>query len=140
MWMTLLIACGAGATKPQLETLSLVVDGHGVRAELADEPSERSLGLMYRKALGTDAGMLFVYPESQERGFWMENTQIPLTIAYITEDGRIATVKDMTPFNRTSVSSDVPVLYALEMIQGWFVDHDVQVGDRVTGLPGASTK
>ena len=140
MWLLLSLACGPGAAKPQLDTLPLVVDGHRVTAELADEPAERSAGLMYRKALGTDAGMLFVYPSSKTRSFWMENTQIPLTIAYITGEGRIVALKDMTPFDRTSVSSDTPVLYALEMEKGWFEAHDVQVGDQVTGLPGASEK
>lgn len=135
-----LAACGLSDARPQLDTLDLVVGGHGVRAELADEPGERAKGLMYRKALGTDAGMLFVYPMTQERSFWMENTQIPLSIAYITEGGQVATLKDMTPFDRTSVPSDVPVLYALEMTQGWFQAHEVQVGATVTGLPGPSAR
>ncbi len=138
MWWVSLVACGAGAAKPQLDTIELVVDGHEVVAELADDPAERAKGLMYRKALGTDAGMLFAYPETAQRGFWMENTQVPLSIAYIRHDGTIATIKHMVPFDRTSVKSDVPVLYALEMTRGWFEDHEVQVGDRVTGLPGAS--
>ncbi len=140
MWLALALACGTGAAKPQLETIELHVDGHTVRAELADEPAERAQGLMYRKALGRDAGMLFAYPETAHRSFWMENTQIPLSIAYIRADGTIAAIKDMTPFDRTSVPSGAPVLYALEMTQGWFSEHDVQVGDRVGGLPGASKK
>jgi hypothetical protein len=141
MWLATVVgACTLGAARPQLDRLDLQVDGHSVRAELADEPGERSKGLMYRKALGKDAGMLFAYPETGHRSFWMENTQIPLSIAYITEAGSIATIKDMTPFDRTSVPSEAPVLYALEMEQGWFSAHEVRPGDQVVGLPGPSAK
>jgi uncharacterized membrane protein (UPF0127 family) len=134
------LACTSASMRPQLDVLDLVVGGHNVTAEIADEEHERQKGLMYRKGLGKDAGMLFVYPAVKQHSFWMENTQIPLSIAYIREDASIATIKDMTPFDKTSVPSEAVVLYALEMTQGWFAAHEVQPGDRVEGLPGPSAQ
>ncbi len=134
------LACSSGAARPQLETMSLDVDGHPVTAEVADDPGERHKGLMYRKALDEDSGMLFVYPGEAPRSFWMENTQIPLSIAYIRADGTIAAIKPLVPFDRTSVPSGAPVLYALEMTRGWFEAHQVQTGDPVKGLPPPSQK
>ncbi len=138
MWLTLVLVGCVNAHKPQLPTITLVVGGHEVVAEVADDPQERQQGLMYRKGLGEDAGMLFVYPRPSTRSFWMENTQIPLSIAFIREDGTVATIKDMVPFDRTSVPSEAVVLHALEMPQGWFAEHDVHPGTSVEGLPGPS--
>ncbi len=138
MFLVAWLACNPATHRHQLETLSLVVGEHEVTAEVADEPLERQQGLMYRKGLPRDGGMLFVYSTPAPRSFWMENTQIPLSIAYIRVDGTIATIKDMVPFDRTSVPSDAVVLYALEMTQGWFEEHEVGPGTKVQGLPGPS--
>lgn len=125
------LACAAG---PALD-----VGEHRVHVEIADEPAERSKGLMYRDTLGADDGMLFVYPDSQERSFWMHNTRIPLTIAYIDAEGRIVHLADMTPLSDASVPSNALAMYALEMNRGWFATHGVTVGTRVTGLPSPAT-
>jgi uncharacterized membrane protein (UPF0127 family) len=133
----------SGATAAGKETSSgqpglrtVVIDASGgkqveVRVEIADDPWERARGLMYRTALGKDRGMLFVYPEERELSFWMKNTYIPLSIAYIDSKGRIADILDMKPLDDRPpnyVSSE-PVQYALEVNQGFFEEQGVKVGD-----------
>jgi uncharacterized membrane protein (UPF0127 family) len=103
-----------------------------VRVEIADGPFEQQRGLMYRTSLGEDRGMLFVFRREQTLSFWMKNTTIPLSIAYIDAKGRITDLLDMKPLDDKLphyVSSE-PVLYALEVNQGFFDEHGVKVGDR----------
>jgi uncharacterized protein len=105
----------------------------GVRVEIADGPFEQQRGLMYRTSLGEDRGMLFVFQREQPLSFWMKNTRIPLSIAYIDSKGRITDILDMKPLDDKPphyVSSG-PVQYALEVNQGFFDEHGVKVGERV---------
>jgi uncharacterized membrane protein (UPF0127 family) len=118
--------------------LELEVGGKPVSAEVAACPQSRNHGLMYRMGLAPDCGMLFVYPDSALRSFWMENTYIPLSIAFIDEAGIILNVEDMAPFDRNNVGSEGSAVYALEMVQGWFDDNQVGPGRKVSGLPGYS--
>ena len=121
---------------------TLVIDASGgkkveVRVEVADNIFERARGLMYRTALGVNRGMLFVYPEEQRLSFWMKNTLIPLSIAYIDSKRRIVDIQDMKPLDDeppSYVSAD-PAQYALEVNRGFFEERGVKVGDRVV-LPG----
>lgn len=121
-----------------LRTVLLQVGGRTVTAEVADEPAERERGLMFREGLAPDTGMLFVYPEARERHFWMKDTPLPLSIAYLDAAGRVVHLADMTPQSTESVPSLQPAAYALEMSQGWFAAANVRVGDTVTGLPTMS--
>lgn len=124
----------AGKGTPGLRTV--VIDASGgkkveVRVEVADGPFEQSKGLMYRTALGEDRGMLFVFSDERELSFWMRNTLIPLSVAYIDSRGRIADILDMKPLDDKPpnyVSSE-PAQYALEVNQGFFDDRGVKVGD-----------
>ncbi len=103
-----------------------------VRVEIADDPFEQSRGLMYRTALAEDRGMLFVYPDEEERSFWMKNTLIPLSIAFMDSEGRIVDIQDMKPLDDDPphyVSAE-PAQYALEVNQGFFEERGVKVGDR----------
>jgi uncharacterized protein len=103
-----------------------------VRVEIADGIFEQQRGLMYRHSLGENRGMLFVYRREQRLSFWMKNTTIPLSIAYIDSKGRITDILDMKPLDDKPphyVSSE-PVQYALEVNQGFFEEHGVEVGDR----------
>jgi uncharacterized membrane protein (UPF0127 family) len=93
---------------------------------------------MYRFSLPADHGMLFVFPAPQPLGFWMRNTYIPLSIAYLDADGRILNIEDMAPRDESSHPSRGLALYALEMRKGWFADKGIGVGARVTGLPPKS--
>jgi len=122
--------------KPQSLPISKIqVGGFPVSAEVAQTPDQRALGLMFRFSLPADHGMLFVFAEPQPLGFWMRNTYIPLSIAYIDADGRIVNVADMAPRDESSHPSNGPALYALEMRKGWFADKGLGPGARVTGLP-----
>jgi uncharacterized membrane protein (UPF0127 family) len=100
-----------------------------VRVEIADEEAEQQRGLMERTALAEDAGMLFVFPGERPRSFWMRNTLIPLSIAYIDGDGGIVDIQDMEPLDESPHPSIAPAQYALEVNQGFFEERGVQVGD-----------
>lgn len=126
------------SAQPALPTVTLGLGRHTVVAEVADDPTERSTGLMFREALPEGRGMLFVYPTARERGFWMKNTSLALTIGWIAADGTLVGTSELTPRSEASVPSPGSVLYALEVPSGWFERHGVPVGTRVTGLPGPS--
>lgn len=102
-----------------------------LRVEVADEPAEWSLGLMHRTELETDAGMLFVFATDVEHSFWMQNTHIPLSIAFIAADGRILGLRDMQPRTTDLHPPPGPYRYALEVNQGFFTRNGIAVGDRV---------
>ncbi|MBP6564529.1 MAG: DUF192 domain-containing protein [Burkholderiales bacterium] len=127
--------------KPQsLPITTIKVGPHPVAAEVAATPDQRTIGLMYRFSLPADHGMLFVFPEPQPLSFWMRNTYIPLSIAYIDVEGRILNVVEMAPRSDATHPSRGEALYALEMRKGWFADKGVGPGTRVTGLPPASKR
>lgn len=108
-----------------------------VEAEIADDKAERQRGLMERTALAEEAGMLFVFGREQPLSFWMRNTLIPLSIAYIAADGRIVDIEDMEPLDdETKHPSAQPAQYALEVNQGFFEERGIEVGDTVEGMPG----
>jgi uncharacterized membrane protein (UPF0127 family) len=102
-----------------------------VKAELARTQAERAKGLMYRKKLDDGRGMLFIFDREEPLSFWMENTYIPLSIAFIAADGRIVEIRDMRPLDLSSVKSSRSVRYALEVPQGWFDRVNVKPGDIV---------
>ena len=124
--------------QPALPTQVLSLGAFSVVAEVADSPRERAAGLMYRDTLAPETGMLFVYPEARPRSFWMRNTCLPLSIAYLDAAGQVVALADMQPLVETGVPSGAPAQYALEMTQGWFARKGVSVGDVVVGLPPAS--
>jgi hypothetical protein len=124
--------------QPELPTVTLAIRTSGgeeveVRAEVADERAERQTGLMGRTELAPDAGMLFVFGRERDLSFWMRNTLIPLSIAYISADGRIVDIQDMEPLDDEppSYASAEPAKYALEVNQGFFAERGVEVGGTV---------
>ncbi|MCC6387903.1 MAG: DUF192 domain-containing protein [Dehalococcoidia bacterium] len=125
--VTLSIETANGATKKQ------------VRAEVASNDAERQRGLMFRASLPADTGMLFLFPRDLQGGFWMENTYVPLTIAYLDKDGVIVSMKDGKPLDRTVLQPPVPYRMVLEMEQGWFERNGFAIGSIVrvpaSGLP-----
>lgn len=124
--LVLFISSCAGAN-----TVDLPVGDHVFRVEIADTAESRQRGLMFRTELAPDEGMLFVFPESRPRSFWMKDTEIPLSIAYIAADGRILEIHDMEPFSLSPVRSRYPARYALEVNRGRFAEVGVRVGDVV---------
>lgn len=118
----------------QLPILSIInSDGERVpvRVEVADTSQEMQTGLSNRTALAQDAGMLFIFDQERLRSFWMKNTLIPLSIAYIDAEGRIVDIQDMQPLDETPHPSAEPARYALEVNQGFFDERGVMVGDMV---------
>jgi uncharacterized protein len=121
------------AARPQaLPTTTLFVRFFQISAEVAASPAERAKGLMGRQALPPNHGMIFVFDAAEKQCFWMKNTPLPLTIAFMDEDGVIVNTADMQPFSEDAHCSAKPVRYALEMEQGWFKKRGVLVGDKVT--------
>lgn len=108
---------------------------HLIRAEVAVEASERAKGLMFRRHLGTNQGMVFLFDEPTMQCMWMKNTLIPLSVAFIGEDGRVLNVEDMQPQTEASHCAVRPARYALEMNRGWFARHGVAAGSKISGLP-----
>ena len=103
------------------EVLYIAVGGHKLKVEVADTESKRQTGLMFRKALPANEGMLFVFKEPQYLSFWMKNTYIPLSIAFFNRDRRLIDIFDMKPNQTTEIyNSTEKVVYALEVNQGWF--------------------
>ena len=124
------------SSTPQTTTVTIVPSGGAgpveVEAEVADDRAERARGLMERTALAEDAGMLFVFKRERQLSFWMKNTLIPLSIAYIAADGRIVDIEDMEPLDdETKHPSAEPAQYALEVNQGFFQERGIEVGDMV---------
>ena len=127
--------CFASEPIQTLPEKGLSIQNKEIVVEVADEPHERRLGLMYRKKLSEDKGMLFVYDKEKMRSFWMKNTYIPLTIAFLNKEGLILHIADMEPLNLKSVSSKYPVQFALEMNRDWFTKNKIVTGDKIIGLP-----
>jgi len=119
----------------KFEKRDLVIEGKEakiiVKAEIAVTDAQREQGLMYRKKLKDGEGMLFVFQNDQILSFWMKNTLVPLSIAYIAYDGRILEIYDMQPGNLDPVRSSRSVRYALEVPQGWFGRAGLGVGDKL---------
>ena len=106
---------------------------HSIRAQLAITPLQRQIGLMHRREMPTHEGMLFVFDEPSPQCFWMRNTLIPLSIAFLADDGTVVNIADMKPQSDDSHCSAKPVRYALEMNQGWFAKRGVKSGTRISG-------
>ena len=111
--------------------IPLYIGQKEIWVEVAKTPEERGYGLMGRKHLGKDGGMLFIFETEDRHGFWMKNTFIPLSIAFIDKNGRIVSITDMKPLTLDSHVPPQPVLYALEMNKGWFSSRGIKVGDMV---------
>lgn len=101
------------------------------RVEVAFRQKERTIGLMFRDKLDNDHGMLFIYPQEQNLSFWMKNTRIPLSIAFINSSETITQIEPMAPYSLTSHTSTAKVRFALEMEEGWFRKNGITVGSKV---------
>ncbi len=109
----------------------VVIKGDTLNVEIAATPERRRLGLMFCDTLGENQGMLFVFSEEKQLSFWMKNTPIPLSIAFIDKNGTIVDIKDMQPLDTTVYHSKRKAMYALEVNQGWFRERGIHVGDTV---------
>ncbi|MCA3241857.1 MAG: DUF192 domain-containing protein [Rubrivivax sp.] len=133
-----LVSLGAQAQsgpQPKLPTTPLTIGIHVVQAELAVTPEQQATGMMFRTRMGTNEGMLFVNDDAGVRCFWMRNTLVPLTIAFIADDGTIVNTADMEPRSEKSHCSAQPVRFALEMNLGWFAKRGIKPGAKISGKP-----
>ena len=129
-----LAAAPAAAQQPPLPAVQLSAGMHLIHAELAADPGSRMQGLMYRKALGPNAGMLFIFDEAATHCMWMKNTLIPLSVAFIDERGTIVNIADMQPQTEQSHCASKAVPFALEMTRGWFAERGIKPGAKLGGL------
>ncbi|QHE85976.1 DUF192 domain-containing protein [Hydrogenophaga sp. BPS33] len=120
---------------PQLDLprVSLSVGMRLIDAQVAATPQQREIGLMHRRDMGTNEGMLFVFEQPAGQCFWMKNTLLPLTAAFVADDGTIVNLADMKPQSLDSHCSAKPVRYVLEMHQGWFAQRGIKAGTRLSG-------
>ncbi len=119
--------------------LPLTIKGKTIKVEVARTEKEKERGLMFRERLGKDEGMLFVYEGEEIRSFWMKNTRVSLSIAFIDKNGKIVDIQDMEPFRLQTHMSAYPAKYALEMNRGWFERNGIKVGDLVK-IPSVTKK
>ncbi len=121
--------------QPRLDVVPLSAGIHVIQAEMAVTPAQQATGMMFRSQMGANEGMLFVNEDSGVRCFWMRNTLLPLTIAFLGDDGTIVNLADMAPRSDDSHCAAKPVRYALEMRQGWFAKRGIKPGQRLHGGP-----
>lgn len=134
-WLASSAAMAQGTPQPRLPTVDLRAGMHTIKAELAVTHEQQATGMMFRTEMNGNEGMLFVNDEKSQRCFWMKNTLVPLTIAFIADDGTIVNLADMQPLDERSHCAKAPVRYALEMRQGWFDKRGVKAGHKLSGPP-----
>jgi uncharacterized membrane protein (UPF0127 family) len=127
-----------GEAQPKLDSVTLSAGMHNIRAEVARTPLQRQMGLMFRQTMAAHEGMLFAFDAPSKQCFWMKNTPLPLSIAFVADDGRIVNIADMQPQTVESHCSAEPVRFALEVNQGWFAKRGIQPGFKLKGAPFGS--
>jgi len=137
-WTYVLLLAAAPALAQQLPVVQLNAGMHLIRAEVAADFPSRAQGLMYRPAMPSNAGMLFIFDEAAAQCMWMKNTLIPLSVAFIDEHGAVINIEDMAPQTEDSHCARKPARYALEMNRGWFAARGIKPGSRIGGIPGAN--
>ena len=130
-----LLVISAQVGLADVRTIELQIGEQRLTAEVADTDAARQHGLMFRERLPANHGMLFVWDRPARYAMWMQNTPLPLSVAFINADGRIVNIEDMQPHTQNTHQARTPVIYALEMEQGWFDTRGIRPGDRVSGLP-----
>jgi uncharacterized protein len=118
----------------ELPLSDLTINGHKLKAEVANDNETRMTGLMNRFSLKPDHGMLFIFKESAMIGMWMKNTYIPLSVAFVDDKGVILNIENMKPQALDTHSTVAPALYALEMKMGWFAERNIKAGAKIEGL------
>ena len=117
-----------------LERVKISAGMHQIDAQVASSAAQRQTGLMYRKDMPQHEGMIFVFEQATQQCFWMKNTPLPLTAAFLADDGTIVNLADMKPLSVEAHCSDKPVRYVLEMNQGWFAKKGIKAGSKLQSL------
>ena len=116
-----------------LQRTKLAAGMHQIDAQLALSPEQRQIGLMFRKEMPQHEGMIFVFEQHTQQCFWMKNTLLPLTAAFVADDGTIVNLEDMKPQTENPHCSAKPVRYVLEMNKGWFAKKGIKAGSKLGG-------
>ena len=132
--VAMLLAGTSGAEMPRMD---LTAGFHRIDAEVAADQANRMQGLMQRRAMGANQGMLFVFSQATRHCMWMRNTFLPLSVAFLDDEGRILNVEDMQPQTEDHHCAAGPARFALEMNIGWFADKGLKAGTRIGGIERA---
>ena len=127
------LAWAHGSPQLQLPRIQLQAGMHQIQAQVAATPDQRSVGLMHRAEMPQSEGMLFAFEQATQQCFWMKNTLLPLTAAFIADDGTIVNLADMKPQTTDAHCSEQPVRWVLEMNQGWFAKRGIKAGFKLQG-------
>lgn len=130
------LACAQDGPQ-KLPSITLNAGMHLIQAEVAQTPEQRSTGLMFRSTMGTNEGMLFAFEEPGQQCFWMKNTLLPLSVAFVADDGSVVNIENMRPQTLDSHCSAKPVRFVLEMNDGWFAKRGIKPGFKLGGKPFA---
>ena len=138
--LSLILGAGASAQEvPQeLATIRINAGIHNITAQLAKTPQQREIGLMFRRSMGANDGMLFAFEQAGQQCFWMKNTLIPLAVAFIADDGSVVNIESMKPQTLDGHCSAAPVRFVLEMNEGWFTKRGIKAGSKLRGAPWKS--
>ncbi len=127
------LAWAEGQPQLQLPRIQLQAGMHQIQAQVAATPDQRAIGLMHRAEMPQAEGMLFAFEQASQQCFWMKNTLLPLTAAFIADDGTIVNLADMKPQTTDAHCSEQPVRWVLEMNQGWFAKRGIKAGFKLQG-------
>jgi uncharacterized protein len=130
-----LLPAAAQDAQMNLPRVTLSAGMHQIDAQVAQTPDQRATGLMFRKEMPQHEGMLFAFEQPSVQCFWMKNTLLPLTAAFVADDGTVVNLADMEPQSTASHCSDRPVRYVLEMNRGWFAKKGIKPGMKLAGQP-----
>jgi len=135
LWLALMLVAGStGGQQPALPSIDLSAGVHLIKAEVANTFSTRMEGLMRRPSMPTNQGMLFVFDQNDIHCMWMKNTLIPLSVAFLDEQGAIINIEDMQPQSEQTHCARKSARFALEMNRGWFAQRGVRAGTKLRGL------
>lgn len=134
LFFTHVAAQQSTAMEPQLDLPRITIKAgmRRITAQVATQPKEQAIGLMFRKTMPAHEGMIFAFPEASRQCFWMRNTLMPLSAAFLSEDGRIINIAEMHALSDTPHCSSKPAKYVLEMNKGWFKKAGLKAGDQLS--------
>lgn len=133
----LALVVAAAAVAQNLPVMELTAGFHRIEAEVAANNAARMQGLMQRKSMPVQRGMLFVFERDAQHCMWMKNTYLPLSVAFLDAQGRILNIEDMQPHSEDNHCAAQPARFALEMNVGWFAQRGIKRGDRIGGIEKA---
>lgn len=136
-WLVAALCALGASAHAQMAKMDLAIGFYRIEAEVASDLKNRMQGLMQRRTMGAHQGMLFVFPEVARHCMWMKNTYLPLSVAFLDEEGRIINIEDMQPQTEDNHCAAKPARFALEMNLGWFAGKGIKPGARLSGIEKA---